>query len=99
MIVEALAAGLAIVATDCSVSMASLLGDGALGMLVPVGDAAALARAMRAAATARPNSIAARAQAERFTVETAASAYLALFIDFAARRRAAGANSQASRRP
>ncbi len=100
VIIEALAAGLAVVATDCSVSMASLLGGGALGTLVPVGNAAALARAMRAAATTQPDADAARAQAGRFTVETAASAYVAIWADLAsACRAAANANSQPPRRP
>ena len=99
VIVEALAAGLAIVATDCSVSMACLLGDGALGTLVPVGNAVAMARAMRTAAATLPDRVAARAQARRFTVEAAASAYVALCTGLAAERRAAGANSPTRRRP
>ncbi|MBX9814769.1 MAG: glycosyltransferase, partial [Sphingomonas sp.] len=48
VVIEALAAGLAMVATDCSVSMRDLLGGGAFGALVPVGDAQALAAAMAA---------------------------------------------------
>ena len=78
VIIEALAAGLPVVATDCSVSMASLVGN--FGQLVPVGDAAALAAAMAAQA---PLSREARADAAvamaRFTVERAAGAYAALF--------------------
>jgi len=101
VIIEALAAGLAIIATDCSVSMASLLGGGALGTLVPVGDAAALGRAMRAAATRCPDVLAARAQAGRFTIETAAEAYVEVFARLAAARRVAAglANSRRPRRP
>jgi glycosyltransferase involved in cell wall biosynthesis len=83
VIIEALAAGLPVVATDCSVSMASLVDD--CGHLVPVGDAAALAAAM---AAQTPLSREARAKAAeamaRFTVERAAGAYAALF------RKAAG---------
>ena len=78
VVIEALAAGLPVVATDCSVSMASLIGD--CGRLVPVGDAAALAEAMAAqpplSADARAKAAAAMA---RFTVERAAGAYAALF--------------------
>ena len=43
VIIEALAAGVPIVATDCSVSMNYLLEDGAFGTLVPISDPAALA--------------------------------------------------------
>ena len=78
VVIEALAAGLPVVATDCSVSMASLVGG--FGTVVPVGDATALAAAMAAQA---PLSRAARAAAvadmARFTVERAAGAYAALF--------------------
>ena len=76
VILEALAAGLPIVATDCSRSMATLLGSGAMGELVPVGDARALADAI---ARARPSSQDERrslAQARRFTLEGASEAYL-----------------------
>nr|WP_269430356.1 glycosyltransferase [Sphingomonas sp. Ant H11] len=54
--IEALAAGLPIIATDCCCSMADLLGHGTLGQLVPTGDAAALAQAMMTLApdSARP---------------------------------------------
>jgi glycosyltransferase involved in cell wall biosynthesis len=78
VIIEALAAGLPVVSTDCSVSMASLIGD--CGRLVPVGDAAALAAAMAAQAPLSPEARAAAAEAmARFTVERAAGAYAALF--------------------
>lgn len=76
VILEALAAGLPIVATDCSRSMSALLGDGALGELVAVGDQRALADAI---ARAKPSSQDGRLslrQAERFTLEGASLAYL-----------------------
>ena len=77
VIVEALAAGLPIVATDCCVSMADLLGHGALGQLVPTGDADALAAAMAAVGEeARATILARRAAAAAFTIEHAAGAYL-----------------------
>lgn len=79
VIIEALAAGLVIVATDCSVSMASLLEDGALGELVPPRSAWCLEQAMRAAAVRASDPGRARRQAARFTVEHAADAYAALF--------------------
>lgn len=101
VIIEALAAGIAVVATNCSVSMASLLGGGTLGAMVPVGDAAALAHAMRVAATAQPDAAAGRAQAARFTVETAAAAYVTVCAAVSAKRRAVAgdANIRILRRP
>jgi glycosyltransferase involved in cell wall biosynthesis len=78
VVIEALASGLPVVATDCSVSMPSLIGD--FGRIVPVGDAQALASAMaqQPVLTAAQRSAAAAAMA-RFTVERAAGAYAALF--------------------
>lgn len=78
VLIEAIAARLSIVATDCSVSMRDLLGDGACGTLVPVGDEAALAAAMAAAPTAPRSAAVARAHAQDFTLEQGAAAYLAL---------------------
>jgi glycosyltransferase involved in cell wall biosynthesis len=76
-VLEALAVGVPIVATDCCVSMGELLGGGALGRLTPPGDSVALADAMRQAAESEPRDPAAmRAQAERFTVERSGSRYL-----------------------
>jgi len=78
-IIEALAAGLAIVATDCSASMASLLENGALGELVPRRSLTCLQAAMVAATERTPDADRAARQAARFTVERAAEAYAALF--------------------
>jgi glycosyltransferase involved in cell wall biosynthesis len=77
VLVEALAAAVPIVATECSTSIRSLLEDGRLGAIVPVRDDAALGQAMDSAPPAHP--AAARARAERFTVERGAADYLALF--------------------
>ncbi len=77
VILEALAAGLPIIATDCSRSMATLLDHGALGVLVPTGDEGAFAEAV---AAARPGSQDLRRsleQARRFTLEEAAGTYVA----------------------
>lgn len=73
---EALAAGLPVVATTCSVSMGDLLGQGRFGLLVPVRDAPALAAAMDRITSLPFDSAAARAQARRFTVEIAAQSYV-----------------------
>lgn len=79
-IIEALAAGLIIVATDCSSSMISLLEDGALGELVPRRSLWCLGEAMRAASERTPDEGRAWRQAGRFTVESAGNAYAELFV-------------------
>lgn len=76
VILEALAAGLTIVATDCSRSMATLLGHGAMGILVPVGDEVALAGAIARVQPSSQDQALSLAQAWRFTVEEASEAYL-----------------------
>lgn len=79
VIVEALAAGIPIVATDCSVSMGDMLDDGTLGILVPTRDRTALAKAMASAAAGPDKAVDQQAKATQFTVERAASAYIDLF--------------------
>lgn len=76
VILEALAASLPIVATDCSRSISTLLGHGAMGRLVPVGDEAALAEAIATVQPASQDDQLSLAQARRFAVEEAAGAYL-----------------------
>ena len=78
VVAEALAAGLPIVATRCSVSMDDMLGGGRFGVLVPVGDAAALSGAMADIANLQFDVAAAREQARRFTVQLASIRYRAL---------------------
>lgn len=77
VVVEALAAGVPIVTTDCSVNMRALVGNA--GIVVPIRDASALAAAMERAVTLRPDAAAMRARAASFTVERAAPRWLALF--------------------
>ncbi|GGA57125.1 glycosyl transferase [Sphingomonas psychrolutea] len=90
VVIEALAAGLPIIATDCCVSMADLLGHGTLGTLIPVGNVAALAAAMATIATAELEATmqARRAAAQRFTIEHATGKYVALLAMLAKTRAA-----------
>lgn len=77
VVVEALAAGLPIVSTDCSACMDYLLGYGKLGRLVPIRDAAALAQAMREAPSRDQVPVEAmREAAMQFTIERSAALYL-----------------------
>ena len=78
VVAEALAAGLPVVATDCSVSMADILGAGRFGLLVPTGDTAALAAAMERIAALPFDVVAAQDQARRFTLQLASRRYIAL---------------------
>lgn len=78
-ILEALAANLTIVATRCSRSMDSLLGQGKLGMIVPPGDERALGDAIGQARPGAQDAAESLAQARRFTIERASRAYLACF--------------------
>jgi glycosyltransferase involved in cell wall biosynthesis len=80
VVVEALAAGVPIVATDCCVNMASLV-EGA-GLLVPAHDPAALAHALNRVASVRVDVTKMRARAQTFTVEAAAPQWHALFDGF-----------------
>jgi glycosyltransferase involved in cell wall biosynthesis len=78
VVAEALAAGLPVVSTRCSVSMDDMLGGGRFGVLVPVGDVTALADAMAAITDRQFDANAAREHARRFTVQIASDRYLAL---------------------
>ncbi len=89
VVLEALAAGLPVVVTDCCINMADLLADGR-GLLVPVRDPAALGDAMRAMAArvrdgAGPAHAAMLAVARAFTVEQGLPAHRALFAETARR--------------
>ncbi len=83
VVIEALAAGLPVAGTDCSVSMAALTGHGTFGVLVPVRDAAALAGAMERVLTMPFDPVAARGAVQGFTIKAAAARYLALFAQVA----------------
>lgn len=79
VVIEALAAGLPVATTECSVSMRELLKGGRFGLLVPVGDERALAEALGRIATFPLPVGEARATAASFTVAQAAPRYRALF--------------------
>ncbi len=78
VLVEALAAGATIVATDCPHGPADVLGGGTFGRLVPVGDAAAMAEAMAAALDAPADPARQRERAAAFSLATATDGYLAV---------------------
>ena len=76
VVIEALAAGRPVAATDCCASMGWLLGTGAFGTLATPGDAGALARAMERAATMNPPQGDMHDFSGLFTLAKAAPAYL-----------------------
>jgi exopolysaccharide biosynthesis WecB/TagA/CpsF family protein len=78
-IVEALACGTQVIATDCPHGPAEILRQGRLGRLVPVGDAAALAGAIVSHDPLRFDAAHLRAGALRFSADICAEAHLRLF--------------------
>ena len=88
VILEALACGTPVVSTDTSYGPREILG--CWGELPPVGDAAALGRALVAALRGeRPPEAALRARAADFSAEKAADAYATLFERLVRERRVA----------
>ena len=86
VLVEALACGTPVVATDCPHGPAEILAGGAFGALVPVGDAALLADAMARTALAPRDRGRLQARAGCFTAAACADAHLALLQGVADRR-------------
>lgn len=80
VLIEALAAGTPIVSTDCPSGPREILCDGKYGLLVPRGDAHALAKAMASSLTSRHEPDALMARAQDFTIDKAADQYLALLF-------------------
>jgi glycosyltransferase involved in cell wall biosynthesis len=79
--VEALACGTPVVATDCPYGPREILGDGRYGALVPVGDVDALADAITQAMNSKPDREALRARGSMHTAERAADALLGILDD------------------
>lgn len=77
VVIEALAAGLPVVATDCGPNMAMLV-EG-VGRLVPIRDVSALSTAMAAIVGDTPDVGKMRARARQFTVEATIGKWLDLF--------------------
>lgn len=75
VIVEAMHEGLPVVAVDCPFGPRESLGGGRWGTLVPMGDAAALTRAIDAALDAPRDPARQKARAEEFSLERALDGY------------------------
>ena len=78
VIIESLAAGTPVVATDCKSGPAEILDDGKYGKLVPVGDPAALAKAIEESLSEPFDPKALKARAKDFSPEIIAKQYLEL---------------------
>ena len=89
VIIEALACGTPIVATDCPHGPAELLGDGAYGRLVPVGDAGALGEALAATLSEPRDPERQRRRAAEFAVDRAVERYVQLIRAYGAASAAA----------
>jgi glycosyltransferase involved in cell wall biosynthesis len=78
VLVEAMACGTPVVSTDCPAGPAEILMGGRLGRLVPVGDAGAMAEAIRATLAAPTPSDVLRRRADDFSLAKIGGEYLDL---------------------
>jgi glycosyltransferase involved in cell wall biosynthesis len=79
VLVEAMALGTPVAATDCPSGPREILQDGAYGRLTAVGDAEGLAEAIRETLAEPPDRHRLTAGALRYTVQASSAAYLAAF--------------------
>ena len=77
---EAMACGCPVIATDCPGGPREILADGTFGRLVPVGDAAAMARAILDTLEQPSDAERLRARAACFTMDRAVERYLDLLL-------------------
>jgi glycosyltransferase involved in cell wall biosynthesis len=75
-LIEALACGCPVVSTNCPSGPQEILGNGAFGPLVPVGEDRALAEAILHTLEQPPNSDRLRSRAAEFDIQTIAQQYL-----------------------
>jgi exopolysaccharide biosynthesis WecB/TagA/CpsF family protein len=85
VLIEALACGTPVVATDCPHGPGEILFGGTVGVLVPVGDAQALAGAIAGVLANPPEADVLRRRAVAFTAAACAEAHLALFDELGVR--------------
>lgn len=78
VLVEAMACGCPVVATDCPGGTAEVLGDGRYGSLVPVGDPGALATAVDTVVSSPPDRSTLRKRAADFSMEPVLDDHLRL---------------------
>ena len=83
VIIEALAAGLPIITTDCSNAIAAMLDSGRLGRIVAAGDEQAMARAIKFAAPDFHLDAERMDMARQFTLENSGRLYAGLFAALA----------------
>lgn len=86
VVVEALAAGLPVLATDCCVSMPCLLDHGRTGLLVPAGDELSFAEGLAAIRQFSTDPRRARQIAAAYELEGAAARYIEVMTDVVRQR-------------